>query len=208
MTSYRVFYALLLSVLAASAAAEETILQGYVVDGSTGRSMADVKVEVYTSEDHTNVVASSKTDPKGFYSVTVPPGGYYDVYLRLGVVNPNQRTTEPVEAGGLYTLNFNIASESAYSSPVVEKYGFAVVVVVAFIILAVIFADQLFFRRARKPKLGDLERQRDQIRERIELTRAKYHHREMDEQSFREITKSQQEKLIEIESNIRELTGK
>ncbi|MFH0862888.1 MAG: hypothetical protein V1875_07670 [Candidatus Altiarchaeota archaeon] len=170
--------------------------------------MAGVNVEVYTSKDHTNAVASSKTDQRGFYSVTVLPGEYYDVYLRLGDVNPNQRTTEPAEAGGLYTLNFNIASESSYNSSVVEKYGFVVVVAVAFLILAVILADQLFFRRARKPRLGDLERQRDQIKEMLELARVKYHHREMDEQSFREITRSQQEKLIEIESKIKGITGK
>ena len=42
----------------------------------------------------------------------------------------------------------------------------------------------------------------------ITLTKAKFHRREIDEESFREITRDQQEKLIELESEIKELEKK
>jgi len=188
---------------------QQATLEGYVRDGNTGQSMPNVKVDVYASEDHINLAASTKTDDKGFYSAEVQPGRFYDVYLRIGDVNPNQRTSQAVEAGGVYTLNFNIAAESSYSSDVVEKYGFGVVIAVAGLILVIILVDQLFLRRKPKePGLEELERRRQQTEEMVAITKVKYHRREIDEESFREITRDQQEKLIEIESRIKELKGK
>lgn len=184
-------------------------IEGNVRDGKTGQSMGGVKVDVYTSEDHVNVIATTHTDDNGYYSVQVAPGRYYDIYLRIGDVNPNQRTNSVVEPRGVYTLNFNIATESSYSSGVVEKYGFGVVVAVAGFILLLILVDQLVLRKSiREPTLSELKKQRQQIEEMTALTKAKYHRREIDEESYREITRDQQEKLIELESKIRELEGK
>jgi uncharacterized membrane protein len=207
MRAYAILFLLFLVAGACSAQGQAT-LQGFVRDGNTGNSMPGIKVDVYTSEDHINIVASTRTDEEGFYSVGVAPNKYYDVYLRVGDVSPNQRTNEDVEAGGVYTLNFNIAAESSYSSSVVEKYGFGIVVVVAVLILLIILIDQLILRRPKTPGLKELRRERDHLQEMIDLAKNKYHKREIDEESFREIIKDKQERLIELESKIRELEGK
>ncbi len=200
--------ALVLMLLMGSAAAQHATVEGYVRDAKSGTSITGVNVAVYRSGDYGTTVALTETDSRGYYSVAVQPGSYYDVYLRMGGSNPNQRTSEAVSAGAVYTLNFNIASESAYGGEVVEKYGFGVVVAVALLILFIILVDQLFLRRSRKPGVKDLKGERDRLQKMLELTKSKYHRRELDEESFREITREHQQKLIELESQIKELEGK
>jgi uncharacterized membrane protein len=205
------YAALVVLALAACAIAEQepAVIQGYVRDGNSGKSLAGVKVDVYPSSDHTNLAASGSTGENGFYNLTVPSGSYYDVYLRMGDTNPNQRTTEAVVGGATYPINFNIAVESNYQSAVMEKYGMGVVLIVAALIVAVILVDQLALRRKTKgPGMEELKRQRDQLEGMVSLAKAKYHRREIDEESFREITRDQQEKLIELESKIKALEGK
>jgi len=209
MKPFHVFLSIMLLSVCCVGEAEKTVVQGYVKDAKTGKSMAGVKVDVYPSQDHSIAVAAVETDSKGFYSVTVPPGSYYDVYLVVGDVNPNQRTTSATEAGGVYTINFNMDSESNYSNSVVDKYGVEIVIGVAALILLLIVVDQVMGRRSSKaPGASDLKRQRDQIAEMINLAKGKYHRREIDEESFREITRDQQERIIELESKIKALEGK
>ncbi|MCX6695523.1 MAG: AAA family ATPase, partial [Candidatus Altiarchaeota archaeon] len=52
----------------------------------------------------------------------------------------------------------------------------------------------------------DLLRQKAEIESMIELAKSKYHKRELDEESFREITRDDQKKLIEIESKLNKLS--
>jgi len=202
--------ALLAIILIASlsSAQSHATLQGYVRDGNSGESIPEVKVDVYLSQDHGKTVASTSTDEKGFYILTVPPGEYYDVYLRTGEVNPNQRTSQAVQANGVYTLNFNIVAESAYSSSVVEKYGVSAIVILAFILFAIILYDRLASRKPTKQDTASLRKQKDEIQGMLDLARYKYHHREIDEESFRAITKDQQEKLIELEARLGKQDGK
>ncbi|MCX6695124.1 MAG: carboxypeptidase-like regulatory domain-containing protein [Candidatus Altiarchaeota archaeon] len=204
-------------------AVENAKIEGYVKDGKTGTPYKDVNIEVYQSDDHSAPVGSVKTDAKGYYSLPVQPGKYYDIYVRTGDVNPTQRTNSATIEGGVYTLNFDLYAESTYSNVVVEKYGFWIVVVVSFIVLAVILFDMVF-RRGKKEEyksthlesatveqpaesLDKLAKEKAEIESMIELSRSKYHKREIDEESFREIVRDQQKKLIEIEARTRSLKG-
>jgi uncharacterized membrane protein len=207
MEPWAKFFIILL-LLGGSAAAQSATLQGYVRDGNSGESIPNVLVDVYASEDHVKPVASTQTDEKGFYAISVPSGRYYDVYLRTGEVNPNQRTPQTVSDRGVYTLNFNIVAESIYGTSVIDRYGVAAVVILAFVLFIIIVYDQLVARRTRKPDVAALKRERDEVQGMINLSRDKYHRREIDEESFRSITKDQQEKLIEIESKIGKIDGK
>ncbi|MBD3389015.1 MAG: hypothetical protein GF416_08010 [Candidatus Altiarchaeales archaeon] len=207
----RPYYALALLILTAGAAVaqEYATIQGYVRDGNSGESIEGLKVDVYRSDDHSNTIAATKTDERGFYAVDVPPGSYYDVYLRVGDTNPNQRTSEAAAANAVYPLNFNIASESNYTDVVVERYGFWIVAAVAALVIAVIVLDQVFLKKSEKePSLEELRKERDQITGMISMIKSKYHRREIDEESYREINRDEQKKLIEIEARIREKEGK
>ncbi len=212
-------------------AAQNATIQGYVKNQKTGMPNEGVWVDVYKSDDHSKSIASMKTDAQGFYSAEVPAGFSYDVYVRAGDPNPNQRTSNAVEPSGVYTLNFKIDSETNYSEVSMEKYGFWIVVIVAVLILLIILIDQLLLRKKRvmreleteRDKLkkrieeGDksepgselerLQKERDQIDYMINLTKIKFHKRKIDEESFREIARDYQKKLIEVEAKIDELTG-
>jgi hypothetical protein len=188
-----------------------------------------LRVEVYPTNDYSKPIASVYTNSQGYYSISLQAGEMYDVFVRVGEPNPTQRTRETLKEGGTYTLNFNVHVEDYYTSAVTEKYGFTVVVLVALVILVVILADQLVLRKKRT--LQKLERETDnlkrelgsrpaggnelaaainekkQIEYMINLTKIKYHKREIDEESFREITRDYQKKLIEIEARINKLGG-
>jgi hypothetical protein len=56
-----------------------------------------------------------------------------------------------------------------------------------------------------KSELDKLLDQKKEVEEMIELTKAKYHTRVIDEASFNDITKDYQKKLIEIESKMRKI---
>jgi len=202
---------IVIALLAAHACCSQgdySVIQGYVTDLKTGASIQSVKVEVFDSQDHSKPQVSAVTDQKGFYSVEVPVGSYYDVYLVSGEARPNQRTTEAVRAGVVYTVNFKIDSESDYSATIVEKYGIELAAGAAAVFLLAVAADQLLLRRRPKaPGLKELKDERDRILQMLEMAKTKYHRREMDEDSLRQITKDKQERLIELESKIRELGG-
>ncbi len=195
---------------ASYAAAEGTAtIEGYVRDSNSGNSIPGLRVDVYSADDHGNIVGGGRTDGNGFYSVNVSAGRYYDVYLRTEVGNPNQRTTEDVREGAVYPVNFNVAVESSYQNTIIDKYGIGIVIAVALLVVILIVYDQVSSRKkSRGPDLGELRRERDQLREMVNMAKAKYHRREIDEESFREITRDQQERLIELESRIKVLEGK
>ncbi len=58
-----------------------------------------------------------------------------------------------------------------------------------------------------KPSQGqsveDLTRQKEEIEKMLEIAKAKYHRRELDEESFREIVRDNQKRIIELELKIR-----
>jgi len=57
-------------------------------------------------------------------------------------------------------------------------------------------------------ELAELEAKKKDLQDMIELTKTKYHQREIDEKSFSDIIKDQQKQLIEIESKINKLKSK
>ena len=207
-----VFVVLAVTLLLAPYGAAETgiaTIEGYVRDSNSGNSIPDLRVVVYTSDDHGNIVTGARTDGNGFYSVNVSAGRYYDVYLRTEVGNPNQRTTEDLRAGAVYPVNFNVAVESSYQNTIIDKYGIGIVIAVALLVVMLIVYDQLSSRaKSKGPGLEEIKRERDQLQEMVNMAKAKYHRREIDEESFREITRDQQERLIELESRIKVLEGK
>lgn len=64
-------------------------------------------------------------------------------------------------------------------------------------------------RKMNDAELGDLlhrlETQKERIEYMLKIAKSKYHKREMDEESLREITKENQEKLLRIEMKMKEL---
>jgi len=188
----------------------QAVINGRVYDAKNEtRGIADMTVEVTASNDPTTVVASIRTDSRGYYSTTVPSGKLYDIWIRDVNPNPQQRTPSVVKDGDTSTFNFRVDIQSSYQNIILEKYGYWIVIAVAALVLAAIILDQmLLHRKSKGPGLAELKRQRDQMQEMVNLAKSKYHKREIDEESFREITRDQQEKLIEVESKIRELEGK
>ena len=184
-----------------------TLIEGTVQDGNTGKSIPGVAVEVYRSEDHSRAVNSTKTDEKGDYSVSVEPGFYYDVYLRTGDASPNQRTNEAVKPDGMYKLNFNIVGESTFEGKIVEKYGLGLVLLAVAVVIGVIAWDHLGSKKAG-PTLKDMTAEKAEIEKMLEMTRVKYHKRQIDEETLKNIVKDKQERLIELESKIREQEAK
>lgn len=224
----RLLLLLVILVYTVSAQEQNATIQGYVKDVS-GAPMVDVSVDIYSTDNLNKAFAYTKTDDNGFYKVDVEPGKYYDILVRDGSVNPKQRTKDVVRENSINTLNFEISTETSYSEVMIEKYGFWIVVVVAVIILFVILGDQLFMRRKRK--IRALERERSELEERIKgeesgetvdeytklkrekdnveymlnLSKIKYHKRQLDEESFREIVRDYQKQLIAVEAKMNRL---
>jgi uncharacterized membrane protein len=180
-------------------------LKGIVTDAGSGKSLEGIEVEVFETGDYSAPVAAAKTDDMGCYEVTVGTGRYYDVYLRLGSVNPNQRTPEAVREGAAYTLNFNIIRESSYEGAAPERYASVMLIILAFSLILLAVYDRVFTEGRPKVSVDDLDRAKREVEDMIELSRQKYHRREIDEDGFREISKRQQERLIEIESKLKAL---
>ena len=225
MNYCRILLALLVAQLVLLTAADSPKIEGYVKDGKTGTPYSGVRVDVYATDDHSAPIAYTQTDERGYYSVSVPAGKYYDVYVRTGETNPTQRTNSATIGDGVYTLNFDLYSESSYSNVVVEKYGIWIVVLIALVVLGIIFFDVVFrliFRGKKekivvetkpivsdsKPAAEDLDalmKEKTEIESEIELSKAKYHKRQIDDESFREIVRDQQKKLIEVEAKIKSI---
>ncbi|MBN2013849.1 MAG: hypothetical protein JW778_01580 [Candidatus Altiarchaeota archaeon] len=222
----------LMLICASADAASNATIHGYVIDTDTGKPLDDIAVEIFSSTDHSKPVVALYTDIRGYYNTSVPAGDTYDIYVRLGNVNPRQ--TVYIGEGYIQKVDFDISVKSVKSvsgGDIVGGDGFLIVVIVAVIILAVILVDQLYLRKRRMRELEkDLEAEKKSIEEKlaegepmdeisvlkkekarieymINITKTKYHKRKIDEESFREIMRDYQKSLIEIEAKIKELSS-
>ena len=57
----------------------------------------------------------------------------------------------------------------------------------------------------QESEIVELEKQRKELQDMVDLTKKKYHRREIDEGSFREIVRDYQKKLIELEAKMDEI---
>ena len=66
--------------------------------------------------------------------------------------------------------------------------------------------------RAGEPEkelsVEDLKREKDRIQELINIAKRKYHRRQLDEESFREIVRDNQVKIIQLQQQINDLSGR
>jgi|GEM_PF-3845977 len=194
---------LLMVASLAGAQDDKAILQGTVIDGLSGESLAGIHMVVYAAEDHSRPLDAEVTDPKGNYRILVEPGRFYDVYLRLPDSSHNQRTPEAVQAGVEYNMNFKIMRKSSFSNQVTEEYGIWIVAAVAFVFFLIVGYDNLFSKHGKKPSVEDLKKEKEEIEKVLLIARDKYHKREIDEDSFKKITTDKQQRIIEIESKIK-----
>lgn len=188
-------------------AAEQAMVSGLVRDADTGAGLSGLTVEVYKSGEYDKPVSKSTTDEGGRYEVAVESGFYYDAYLRYGGSNPTMRTPEAARGGRTYELNFNIKESSNFTEVVVGKYGIWVVVAVALIVLALIVIDIMSSRRKSGSSPADFRKERDEIQKMLDISHEKYLKREIDEETFKSITSAKQERLIELESKLKEHGG-
>ena len=211
---------------------ENAIIMGYVTDAEMNTAYSGALVEIFYS-DHTEPLAITRTDYQGYYKFDIPPERGYDIYARVGEMPTMQSVY--VSPGQIQTVNFKISVKKVTNEQFTEDIGFRVVVIVAVVILLIILIDQIYLRKRREIKELDKERQKleekmgtsgeapdlrftgregelmglkkekTQFEYMINLTNIKYHTRKLDEESFREIVRDYQKKLIEIEIKIKEL---
>lgn len=215
--------ATVLFYLPSAGAAPQAFLDGCVLDKDTGMPFNGTLVEVYDVADHTKPASSIYTDGRGCYNTSVNPGNY-DIYVRIGRANPTQSVY--VQAGQIQQVDFRISMKSVTEEQLTSSSMFWIQVAVAGIILAVIVVDQLFFKKKRilgelaaersklesemkkdegwgwYGELSNLKKEKKQLEYMINLTRTKYHERSINEESYREIIRDYQEKLIEVEAKI------
>jgi hypothetical protein len=214
--------AVILLIPSQAAAAGTASIEGYVTDKDSGKPFAGVQIETYNVSDHSKPVASSITDERGYYSMNVSPGNY-DIYVRTGKTNPWQSVY--LQAGQLQSIDFRISMTSISDEQMTSSPLFWAQIILAGLILLIIVIDQLFFKRKRilsdlaaertklevelkkgdeigQDEIGMLKKDKSQLEYMINLTRTKYHQRSINEESFREIIRDYQEKLIEVEAKI------
>lgn len=221
------FMILLVSYIASQVTAQgNATIYGYIRDDVSGMPYTNREVKIFSSDDHTTPEAITQTNASGYYSMQVPAGRYYNVVVQIGEGFSDSSMTGMLAEGGVNQVNFIGHVETHVETRVIEKYGFWMVVVVAFVILGIIFADQIFLRKKRllseleqekqkieakleqNEKIDDvddiskLKKERDQVEYMINLTKIKFHKRKIDEESFREIARDYQKKLIEIEAKL------
>jgi hypothetical protein len=222
---YIVFAFLLTITCFQTSADSNATIYGYVKETGTGRPYENVRVDIFYADDHSKAVATLTTDGKGYYNTTVTGDMGYDIYVRVG--NRNFHRPIYIEGGSIKGVDFEITIKSVFES-LTEEGGLWIVVVVAIIILGIILLDQIYLRKRRVMRELELERKkleerleievdgpedelmklkkdRDRIQYMINLTKTKFHKRKLDEESFREIVRDYQKRIIEIETRITEL---
>lgn len=105
--------------------------------------------------------------------------------------------------------NVSSLDSTKKTSSVAAGYGFRLLLP-AVVILLLISAAAIYFSKRKKDidynsEISRLVKEKKRIEEMIELAKSKYHRRVLDEDSFREIVKENQKKLIEIEARINDL---
>jgi hypothetical protein len=214
---------ILVSALPAASAQSAAFLAGCVTNKDNGMPFNGTLVQVYDVAEPNNAVSSVYTDVKGCYNTSVKPGNY-NIYVRIGNTHPTQSVY--VQAGQIQQVDFRISMKSVLEEQLTSSNMFWIQVGIAGIILAVIVVDQLFFKKKRilgelaaeRTKLeaemkkdegwgwygevNNLRKEKKQLEYMINLTRTKYHERSINEESYREIIRDYQEKLIEVEAKI------
>ena len=80
----------------------------------------------------------------------------------------------------------------------------ALIVVVVSLLLLVRSKKTVTSREEKEPKtVEELQAEKDEIEGRMAIAKAKYHRRELDEESFREIIRDNQKRLIDLELKIK-----
>jgi hypothetical protein len=80
-----------------------------------------------------------------------------------------------------------------------------VMIVAAVITIPFAFYRKKLSKRRKEKSLGKMRREKRKIQEMIKVAKTKYHRRELDGESFREIIRENQGKLIQLEAEIREM---
>jgi len=223
MMPYRILcLAVFFSLIASTAcSASVAYVEGFVKDKDTGRPFENVVVEVFNTSSPNTPVASMVTDANGFYNVSVSKGNY-EIFVRVGSSNPRQSVY--VQSGEIQHIDFVIDKKSITGESITSNPMTLLQIGIAVLILLGILADQLFFRKRRVATglaaetariereiksagsgvddLTGLRNEKKQLEYMIDLTRTKYHQRAINEESFREIIRDYQEKLIEVEAKI------
>ncbi len=233
ISKFRILIAGILLMLITAGGSEtlNATITGEVIDGNTGRPLVGVTIEIFDTTNRGSPAAVVRTDGNGTYSANVAGERNYDVWVRIGEVNPKQ--TVYVKADQVQPVNFEVSEQVGQKSlSITEDAGVRIVVIVAVLIIFLISIDQLFLRRRRMikelesrqaelekkmkyegsiegvpggNKILELKKQRHMTEYEINLAKMKYHKREIDEESFREIVRDYSKKLIEIETEIKEL---
>ncbi len=218
------FILFLVTALLATATAEQNaVIYGYVLDEKTGTPLDNVQVDIFMSEDPSRAVVSKHTDSRGFFNTSVQGNKNYDIYIRLGEKNPKQSVY--VSSGAIQKVNFIVSMERISEQDIIEQPYFLVFVAIAVLVIGVILFDEVYMRHRKisaletdKEKLksriestveldevSTLEKKRDRIELMIKMAQLKFHKRQIDDESFREIVRDKQKDLIEIEARLSEL---
>ncbi len=227
MKMKKIYLFILVAALAASVSAEyDATIYGYVTDQKTGAPFSDVQVDVFFSDDPSTPFVTVQTDERGFYNASVHGDRNYDIYVRMGSNHPHQETYvgRNEVRGHSFTINMETISEQT----IIDQPYFWVIALIAILVVGVIVFDEIFMRKrkisgleAEKEKLTEriestvetdeltaLEKKRDRINLMVKMAQLKFHKRQLDEESFREIIRDKQKELIEIEARISELKEK
>ena len=204
-------------------AQENAIIYGHVLDEKTGAPLNNVLVEIFASEDPAHPVVSDYTNDKGFFNSTVAGNKNYEIYVRLGEKNPKQSVY--VTSGAIQEVKFMVSMETISEMDIIEQPYFLIFVAIAVLVIGVILFDELYIRRRKisaletdKERLKNkiestveldevstLEKKRDRIELMIKMAQLKFHKRQIDDESFREIVRDKQKDLIEIEARLSEI---
>jgi|GEM_PF-2637595 len=210
-------------LFAAAGAQQNAIIYGNVVDDKTGKPLDNVMVEIFASDDPSKAVVSMYSDSKGFFNASVRGNRNYDIYVRLGDRNPKQSVY--VTGGAIQEIKFVVSMETISEQNIIEQPYFLVFAVIAVLVIGVILFDEVYMRRRKisaletdKEKLKNriestveldevstLEKKRDRTELMIKMAQLKFHKRQLDDESFREIVRDKQKDLIEIEARLTEL---
>ncbi len=100
----------------------------------------------------------------------------------------------------------------AYNAASAPGKGYSDIGILVVILLFFLFIG-IFFRIKKKRISGEkctelvgLENERNRIKDMMRMTKIKYHKREIDEESFREIIRDYEKRLIEVEEKIKDVT--
>ena len=89
-------------------------ITGGVIDGYTGRPLVGVEVDIFDTANRGSPAAVVRTDGNGTYSASVAGERNYEVWVRIGEVNP--KVTVYVKADHVYPVNFEVSEQVGQKS--------------------------------------------------------------------------------------------